>query len=194
MNRSESTFCSSFINYGNNDDWIKQLVLTVGKPLSICQTSDRRYIYSLWVRYIRTISVYVIFMVYSDDIHIRYIYGFYFPSKKLSFIPRIYLKYNVRKGMVGRSEDVPWTFECLVGTNISFHIWQQFLCNYFIIAKPTLLQNHYIMSKHKSNIIGWIQNRPGLLIGSAHMRAKYVSERFFFCEQRVSAWTHVFAC
>ena len=54
-------------------------------------------------------------MVYSDDIRLRYIYGFYFSSKKLSYIPRIYLKYNVRKGMVGLSEDVSWTFECLVG-------------------------------------------------------------------------------
>ena len=115
MNRSESTFCLSFINYNNNDDWIKQFVLTVGKPLSTCQTSDRRYIYSLWVRYIRTIYVYVIFMVYSDDICLRYIYGFYFSSKKLSYIPKKYLKYNVRKGMVGRSVDVPWSFECLVG-------------------------------------------------------------------------------
>ena len=54
-------------------------------------------------------------MVYSDDICLRYIYGFYFSSKKLSYIPKKYLKYNVRKCMVGRSEDVPWTFECLVG-------------------------------------------------------------------------------
>ena len=54
-------------------------------------------------------------MVYSDDIRLRYIYGFYFSSKKLSYIPKKYVKYNVRKGMVGRSEDVPWTFECLVG-------------------------------------------------------------------------------
>ena len=107
--------CLSFINYHNNDEWIKQLVLTVGKPLSTCQTSDRRYIYTLWERYIRMIYVYVIFMVYSDDIRLRYIYGFYFSSKKLSYITKQYLKYNVRKGMVGRSEDVPWTFECLVG-------------------------------------------------------------------------------
>ena len=90
-------------------------MLTVGKPLSTCQTSDRRYIYSLRVRYIPAIYVYVIFMVYSDDIRLRYIYGFYFSSKKLSYIPKKYLKYNVRKGMVGRSEDVPGTFECLVG-------------------------------------------------------------------------------
>ena len=54
-------------------------------------------------------------MVYSDDICLRYIYGFYFSSKKLSYIPQKYLKYNVRKGMVGRSVDVPWTLECLVG-------------------------------------------------------------------------------
>ena len=54
------------MNYDNNDEWIKQLVLTVGKPMSTCQPSDRRYIYSLWVRYIQTIYVYVIFMVYSD--------------------------------------------------------------------------------------------------------------------------------
>ena len=110
MNRTESTFCLSFINNNNNNDWIKQLVLTVGKPLSTCQTSDRRYIYSLWVRYIQTIYVYVIFMVYSDDIRLRYIYDFYFSSKKLSDIPQKYLKYNVRKGMVGtvrgRSMDV----------------------------------------------------------------------------------------
>ena len=118
MNRSKSTFCLSFINYKNNDDWIKQWVLTVGKPLSTCQTSDRRYVYSLWVRYIRTIYIYVIFMVYSDDIRLLYIYGFYFSSKKkFIYIPPKYLKYNVRKGMVGRSEDVPWTFECLVGKN-----------------------------------------------------------------------------
>ena len=58
-------------------------------------------------------------MVYSDDIRLRYIYGFYFSSKKLSYIPQKYLKYNVRKGMVGRSEDVPRTFECLVGTSIT---------------------------------------------------------------------------
>ena len=55
-------------------------------------------------------------MVYLDDICLRYIYGFYFSSKKLSYIPKKYVKYNVRKGMVGRSEVVPWTFECLVGT------------------------------------------------------------------------------
>ena len=115
MNRSESTFCLSFINHNKNDDCIKQLVLTVGKPLSTGQTSDRRYIYSLWVRYIGTIYIYVIFMVYSDEIRVRYIYGFYLSSKKLSYIPKKYLKYNVRKGMVGRSEDVPWMFECLVG-------------------------------------------------------------------------------
>ena len=47
MNRSESTFCLSFMNYDNNDDCIKQLVLTVGKPLSTYQTSDRRHIYTL---------------------------------------------------------------------------------------------------------------------------------------------------
>ena len=81
MNRSESTFCLSYITYNNNDDWIKELVLTVGKPLSTCQTSDRRYIYSLWLRYIRTIYVYVTFMIYSDDIHVRYIYGICFLSK-----------------------------------------------------------------------------------------------------------------
>ena len=46
---------------------------------------------------------------------LRYIYGFYFLSKKLSYTHRIYQKYNVRKGMVGRSEEVPRTFECLVG-------------------------------------------------------------------------------
>ena len=57
-------------------------------------------------------------MVYSDDIRLRYIYGFYFSSKKLSYIPKKYVKYNVRKGMVGRSEDVPWTFECLVGKEV----------------------------------------------------------------------------
>ena len=88
MNQSESTFCLSFINHNNNDDWIKQLVLAEGKPLRTCQTSDWHYIYSLWVRYIRTINVYVIFIVYSDDICLRYIYGFYFSSKKLSYIPK----------------------------------------------------------------------------------------------------------
>ena len=115
MNQSESIFCLSFINYNNSDDWIKQIVLTADKLLSTCQTSDRRYIYSLWVRYIRTIYVYVIFMVYSDDIRVRYIYGFYFSSKNFHIYPKKYLKHNVRKGMVGRSEDVPWTFEWLVG-------------------------------------------------------------------------------
>ena len=53
-------------------------------------------------------------MVYSDDIRLRYTYGIYFSSKTLSYIPRIYLKYNVRKSMVGRSEDVSWTFVCSV--------------------------------------------------------------------------------
>ena len=67
MNPAESKF-SSFINYDNNDDWIKQLVLTVDKPVSTCQTSDRRNIHSSWVRYIRTIYVYVIFIFYSYDI------------------------------------------------------------------------------------------------------------------------------
>ena len=66
--------------------------------------------------------VYVIFMVYSDDIRLRYIYGFCFSSKKLLYIPRKYLKYNVQKGMVERSEDVPWTFECLVGYKHGFPI------------------------------------------------------------------------
>ena len=98
IDRSESTFYSSFMNYDNNDDCIKQLVLTVGKPLSNCQTSDRRYIYSSRVRNIRTIYVYVIFMVYSDNVRLRHIYSFYFSSKnKLAYIPGIYLKYNVRK-------------------------------------------------------------------------------------------------
>ena len=60
-------------------------------------------------------------MVYSDDIRLGYIYGFYFSSKNLSYIPKKYLKYNVRKGMVGRSEDVPWTFECLVGKKKGLH-------------------------------------------------------------------------
>ena len=81
MNRSEITIYSSFMNYDYNDDWIKQWVLTVDKPLSTCQTFNRRYIYSLWVRYIRTKYVYVIIMVYSDDIYLRYIYGIYFSSK-----------------------------------------------------------------------------------------------------------------
>ena len=85
MNRLESIFCLSFINYNNNDNWIKQLVLTVGKPLSTCQTSESRYIYSLWVR---TIYVYVIFMVYSDDVRLRYIYGFYFSSKNFHIYPK----------------------------------------------------------------------------------------------------------
>ena len=65
MNRPESTVCLSFINYNNNDDWIKQLALTVGKPPIICKTSDRHYIYSLCVRYIRTIYVYVVFKVFT---------------------------------------------------------------------------------------------------------------------------------
>ena len=116
MNRSESTFCFSFINYNYNDDWIKHFVLTVGKPLSTCQTSDRRYIYSLWVRYIRTIYVYVIFMVYSDDIRLRYIYGFYFSSKKLSYIPKKIPK-NITSVKVW--SDGQRTFECLVGTGCS---------------------------------------------------------------------------
>ena len=73
MNWSESTFCSSFFNYDNKDDWIKQLVLTVGKPLSTWQ---------MYIRYIRTIYVYVIFILYSGDTRLRYIYGFYFSSKK----------------------------------------------------------------------------------------------------------------
>ena len=59
--------------------------------------------FTLYLCYIRTIFVYVIFTVFT------------FRQKKLSYIPQKYLKYNVRKGMVGRSEDVPWTFECLVG-------------------------------------------------------------------------------
>ena len=43
-------------------------------------------------------------------------------------------------------------------SNISYNIWQYFLCNYYIIAKATLLQNHYIVSKHKY-IIKWIKKR-----------------------------------
>ena len=80
-------------------------MLTVGNHgVSVKRPTDVifiRYEYGIFGRY-----VYVIFMVYSDDIRLRYICGFYFSSKKLSYIPRIYLKYNVRKGMVGRSEDV----------------------------------------------------------------------------------------
>ena len=60
-----------------------------GQTTEYCQTSDRRYIYSLWVRYIRTIYVYVIFMVYSDDIRLRYIYGFYFSSKNFIYTQKI---------------------------------------------------------------------------------------------------------
>ena len=59
--------------------------------------------FTLYLCYIRTIDVYVIFMVFT------------FPSNVLSYIHRIYLTYNVRNGMVGRPEDVPWMFECLVG-------------------------------------------------------------------------------
>ena len=56
----------------------------------------------------QTLYVFVMGTVYSDDICLRYNYGIYFSSKKnCSYIPRLYLKYNVRKGMVGRSEDVP---------------------------------------------------------------------------------------
>ena len=55
----------------------------------------------------QTLYVFVMGTLYSDDICLRYNYGIYFSSKKLSYIPRLYLKYNVRKGMVGRSEDVP---------------------------------------------------------------------------------------
>ena len=55
MNQSESTFCSSFINYNKNDDWIKQLVLTVGKSLSTSQN----------VR--QTLYLFVMSTVYSDD-------------------------------------------------------------------------------------------------------------------------------
>ena len=55
----------------------------------------------------QTSHVFVMSTVYSDEICLPYNYGIYFSSKKLSYIPRLYLKYNVRKGMVGRSEDVP---------------------------------------------------------------------------------------
>ena len=76
-------------------------------------------------------------MVYSDDIRLRYIYGFYFSSKKLSYTPKKYLKCNVRKGMVGRSEDVPWMFECLVG-QIGF------VMQMFIIASLLMQRRHDI--------------------------------------------------
>ena len=59
-------------------------------------------------------------MVYSDDICLRYIYGFYFSSKITFIYTQNYLKYKVRKAMVGQSEDVPWTFECLVGIYYTF--------------------------------------------------------------------------
>ena len=36
-----------------------------GWPLSICQASNRRHMYSLLVRYIRTIYVYVIITVFT---------------------------------------------------------------------------------------------------------------------------------
>ena len=55
----------------------------------------------------QTLYVFVMGTVYLDDICLRYNYAFYFSSKKLSYIPRLYLKYNVHKGMVGRSENVP---------------------------------------------------------------------------------------
>ena len=54
----------------------------------------------------QTLYVFVMGTVYSDDICLRYNYGIYFSSEKLSYIPRLYLNYNVRKVMVGRSEDV----------------------------------------------------------------------------------------
>ena len=85
MNRLEITICSSFMSYDNNA-WIKQLVLTVNK-LSTCQTSNRRYISSFWVRYIRTVYVYVITMVHSDDISLSYIYSIYFSLKKIHIYP-----------------------------------------------------------------------------------------------------------
>ena len=59
--------------------------------------------FTLYLCYIRTIFVYVIFTVLT------------FRQKKNHIYTKKYLKYNVRKGMVGRSEDVPWTFECFVG-------------------------------------------------------------------------------
>ena len=59
--------------------------------------------FTLYLWHIRTIFVYVMFTVFT------------FRQKKLSYIPKKYLEYNVRKDMVGQSEDVPWTFECLVG-------------------------------------------------------------------------------
>ena len=60
--------------------------------------------FTLYLWYIRTIYGYVIFTVFT-----------FRPKKNLHIYTQKYLKYNVRKGMVGRSEDVPWTFECLVG-------------------------------------------------------------------------------
>ena len=58
--------------------------------------------------------------------------------KKLSYIPRIYLKYNVRKGMVGRSEDVPRTFKCLMG-------------NYCVKQKVSLF--YHLKGKFRSTLV-----------------------------------------
>ena len=79
----------------------------------------------------QTLYLFVMRLVYLDNTFLRYNYGIFrrykftlqyryllFVKKKLSCKPRIYLKYNVRKGTVGRSVAVPWTFECLVGRGI----------------------------------------------------------------------------
>ena len=69
--------------------------------------------FTLYIWYIRTIFVYVIFTVFT------------FRQKNFHIYPKKYLKYNVRKGMVGRSEDVPRRFECLVGkANVCTCIWK----------------------------------------------------------------------
>ena len=69
----------------------------------------------------QTLYLFVMTKVYSDDKCLHYNYGIFgrymfmlylryllfVKKKKLLYIPIIYLKYNVRRGMVGRSEDVP---------------------------------------------------------------------------------------